>query len=144
MRRQNYRTYWVVEYVQNFKGTFPKSWNGSTIEKQSSLNKDSLVEYALIILENDKKLDNAGDYDNEKFKEHIQVLANKKQTKDNAQLNGQVAQTNQVKKRQRKEVDEGNAQRNKGKKRQKRQRKEEKDDNQNSSLHTVVCTSRPG
>jgi hypothetical protein len=102
------RTYWVVEYVKNFKGTFPRSWNGSIIERQSSLNKDSLLEYALIILHNDEKLDDVGDYDNENINEHIQFLANKKQTKDNAQLREQAAQAKKDKKRQRDAEEEEN------------------------------------
>jgi len=113
------RTYWVVEYVKNFKGTFPRSWNGSIIERQSSLNKDSLLEYARIILQNDKELDDVREYDNENIDEHIQFLANKKQTKDNAQSREQAAQ---AKKRQR----------------------DEEEERQNAPLHTIVDTSSRG
>ena len=109
--------------MKNFKGTFPRSWNGSIIERQSSLNKDSLLEYALIILQNDEKLDDVGDYDNENINEHIQFLANKKQTKDNAQLREQAAHA---------------------KKDKKRQRDAEEEERQNAPLHTIVDSSSRG
>jgi len=64
-----------------------------------------------------------GDYDNENINEHIQFLANKKQTKVNAQLREQAAQA---------------------KKDKKRQRDAEEEERQNAPLHTIVDTSSRG
>jgi hypothetical protein len=78
-----------------------------------------------------------GDCDNENINGHIQFLANKKQTKDNAQLREQDAQAKKDKKRQRELATQA-------KKDKKRQRDAEEEERQNVPLHTIVDTSSRG
>ena len=81
------RTYWTQQYVTKFTGPYPSSWNGTTIERLSSLKKDDLLEYAVIILNHQQFLDNVDEFDNVNITAYLNELAAKKEKKETTLIN---------------------------------------------------------
>ena len=81
------RIYWQEEYVKNFArdDPFPTTCNGIIIERFSSLKKDDLLEYAVIILKNQKHLDDTEDFHNDNIDEFCKKMAVMKRKKENIQ-----------------------------------------------------------
>ena len=68
-------TYWEG-HVHKFPGVLPSTWNGKTIDKFGSINKEGLVEYALIILTHQNELPGV-ESTNERINAHIERLSSK-------------------------------------------------------------------
>ena len=68
-------TYWE-QHVHKFSGRLPSTWNGKTIDKFGSINKEGLVEYALIILTHQNELPGV-ESTNERIDAHIERLSSK-------------------------------------------------------------------
>jgi len=79
-------TYWE-DYVHVFHVVLPSTWNGKSINKLSSMNREGIVEYALIILKHHSELpsiDNA--IADQRVADHVQKLSSKIVTKQRTNL----------------------------------------------------------
>jgi hypothetical protein len=68
-------TYWE-QHVHKFHVHLPSTWNGKTIDKFSSINKESLMEYALIILTHQNELPDV-ETTNDQIDAHIERLSSR-------------------------------------------------------------------
>ena len=73
-------TYWE-QHVHKFEVLLPSTWNGKTIDKFGSINKEGLVEYALIILTHQNELP-AVEATNDQIDAHIERLSSKLTKRD--------------------------------------------------------------
>jgi hypothetical protein len=79
-------TYWE-DYVHVFHVVLPFTWNGKSINKWSSMNREGIVEYALIILKHHSELPSIhNDITDERVADHVQKLSSKIETKQRNKL----------------------------------------------------------
>jgi hypothetical protein len=79
-------TYWE-DYVHVFHVVLPSTWNGKSINKWSSMNREGIVEYALIILKHHSELPSIhNDITDERVADHVQKLSSKIETKQRNKL----------------------------------------------------------